>query len=145
MCSKLAKEGDDDIVLWWKVSGKWSKRLRWSYKACLLGKDGPEADDEAFANGLKAVQQDDSVFAKKLIVCKITREQKTTLAGNRLKMTGPPRFSQQEGVVPTIRHLASEEEVRHVLLDLFEIPLSESKGLDLTRSKAAPAALWTTM
>lgn len=90
--------------------------------------------------GLKRVLEADSIFSQKLIVCKLNREEKITLAGNRLKRTGPPRFSTADPVYQTIE---SNKAAREVLRHVFGIPLEASEGLDLTKSLLADPGMWS--
>ncbi|GKY96391.1 hypothetical protein MPSEU_000598700 [Mayamaea pseudoterrestris] len=140
MCSKFGRlNGGDEVVLYWKKDGAWRPRLKWSYSACFV-ENGPSLLD--FESALRTVQSDASPFSQKLIVCKLTRTKKTTMAGNKIKFT-LNRFSSDESV--TNESLAGSEEARKKLLEIFDYPLESSAGLDLTRSIQAEAALWSHM
>jgi N-hydroxyarylamine O-acetyltransferase len=135
MRSKIIRDGDN-VVLWWLKDGEWKERLRWSYDDSLH-ETGRSLS--SFRPSLSIVLEDSSVFSKKLIVCLCTRERKVTVAGNRLKITSP-RFSDDP---PCIRMLQSEDEARLVLQEKFRIPLSETEGLDFSKSCAAEPGLWS--
>jgi arylamine N-acetyltransferase len=140
MISCLRQTGDDDIVLHWKKGDAWLPRLKWSYSQSLLGENGPTLTD--LEPALKAVQSEVSPFSQKLIVCRLTRDQKTTIAGNKIKITRN-RFSSEESV--DYESISSNEEAREKLKELFGYPLEASDGLDLSRSLQAEAGLWTQM
>ena len=106
----------------------------------MLGDQGPEL--ASFATALDSVHEESSIFSQKLISCLITRTEKVTLAGKRLKITGPPRFPLEEGAEVSIQQLEGVSEARIVLRDRFGIPLVETVGLDLTKSSSAAAAVW---
>jgi len=178
MRSKLVREctddsGDDDyVVMYWFRDGEWAPRLRWSYQAA----EQPPNDDnryssEVFRKGLEEVQQPCSTFSQKLIACLLTDEYKITVAGNKLKITGPGRFpsslplesssalsatssfeqstdtSDDNATTATIKIertiLESVDEVREVLRDRMGIPMSETVGLDLSKSLDADPSLWS--
>jgi N-hydroxyarylamine O-acetyltransferase len=128
---------EDDIILNWMKDGTWKPRLKWSYNASQLGIRGPFIED--FETSLKAVQNESSPFAQKLIVCLITQHRKTTLAGNKLKITDK-RFSVDESVAYT--EITSNKHARETLRELFGYPLESSEGLDLTRSVEAHPSTW---
>jgi hypothetical protein len=111
-----------------------------------------------FTDVLAAVLQPSSIFSQKIISVLLTRTEKQTLAGNRLKITGPPRFPLHNGdkdnenhVTKTMeppvvtRHLESNHEARAVLEERFGIPLAATEGLDLVKSTSADSAIWSTM
>lgn len=139
MVSKIVKGDDGDSVTFlWHVGGEWKERLSWSYKQSMLGDKGPSLAD--FEKNLAFVQCPESIFSQKIITCLLTDKQKFTLAGSKLKVTGPPRFGEASSV--TIEHLESDEDVRRVLHDRFGIPMSETAGLDLSKSLHADPNIW---
>ena len=143
MCSKIVAGKDDVVRLYWKQSGEWVERLRWSYQHSMLkANQGPRLCE--FSKYLRLVQDPGSIFSQKLIVCRLTRDEKVVLAGSRLQITGPPRFS-GEPPSRSIRCLESEIQAREVLRDLFSQPWTSTKGLKLTKSKAADPAVWSNM
>lgn len=139
MCTRIVREGDDSVVLLWCRGDKWVPRLKWSYKASTaLPGAGATMDD--FKPGYGAVLSPKSPFVKGLIVCKLTRDTKTTLAGNTLKIT-KNRFQPDESV--STRTLPSVEEARKVLEDEFGIPFEKSAGLVLNIK--GEDTVWSTM
>jgi arylamine N-acetyltransferase len=140
MRSKIVKEGDTVTLCWFKA-GEWTERFTWSYEDSIVKKGLALSD---FEKGLKLVLADGSIFAEKLIVCRLTRDRKLTLAGNRFKITGPPRFSSDAPVPPpSIRYLDSEEQMREILRDVFGQPWEVTQGLDLSKSNAANPEVWS--
>jgi len=154
------KEGGDSVVLYWRSNGEWTPRLKWSYAASVLDKSGGVEGRhrryplDQFQFGLETVLKESSIFAQKLIACLITRERKLTLAGNRLKVTGPPRFPPAGGEADetdetagshnvSVETVGTADGVRRVLEDRFGIPLSETEGLDLSKSLAADPSVWS--
>lgn len=119
-------DDDDRVTLYWYKNQTWQPRLRWSYAQSLVG-----VEMSYFAEVLEAVLQPSSIFSQKTITVLLTRYEKQTLAGNRLKISGPPRFihgsgdkdDDEEPPVVT-RHLESNQEVRAVLEERFGIPLT---------------------
>jgi arylamine N-acetyltransferase len=91
---------------------------------------------------LETVHRPESNFSKKLICCRLTRDRKVSLAGSRLKITGPPRFPEDRAPV-TVRDLDSVGAVRRALSEHFDIALEESSGLDLSRSLATDPVIWS--
>ena len=144
---------DDVVELYWRQPGvnNWVPRLEWNYHASMLdSKQGPELID--FSDALKLVQAEESIFSQKLIVCLLTREQKVVLAGDRLRITGPPRFQENannknEMLDPprTITNIDTEDQARNILQDIFGQPLSSTKGLNLSKSKSSDIAVWSQM
>lgn len=139
--SSSSDEWSDVVVLYWKKGGEWVPRLRWSYPASLLKcHEGPSLSD--FAKSLELVLQPDSNFAQKLIYCRVTQDQKITLAGHKLKITGSPRFPDEHATV-SVELLESPDAVRQVLLERFGIPWQASEGLDLSRSLSSDPSVWS--
>jgi N-hydroxyarylamine O-acetyltransferase len=140
----------DEIVYQWYVNGNWADRYKWKQEIGLK----PPAESWSlsdFSSHLSMVQADGSIFSEKLIVCRLTAEKKLTLAGNRLKITGPPRFIHEEGEPGeeksnvTYRFLQDAEEARVLLLEEFGIPLETTTGLVLTKSLNADPTIWSQM
>lgn len=133
--SRLIKCPDDDeaVVLQWKQGEDWSPRLKWN-------SDHPGQELPAFHEGLEVVLGEESIFAEKLIVCKINRKEKVSLAGNRLKITSP-RFGPDSQA--TVEELGSLKEVQRVLEERFGVP--SAQGLGMGRSKKADPAMWAWM
>jgi N-hydroxyarylamine O-acetyltransferase len=155
MRSKLVRHHEDDqgdaVFLYWFKNGEWVPRLRWSYPASLEH-DDPSATSSTrgsttmrlqdFHPYLETVHRPESNFSKKLICCRLTRDRKVSLAGSRLKITGPPRFPEDRAPV-TVRDLDSVGAVRRALSEHFDIALEESSGLDLSRSLATDPVIWS--
>ena len=143
MKSKIVRQGDQ-VELHWLRGGSWQPRLKWSYKGSLVGVEMPD-----FAPGLAAVQMPESIFSQKLIVARLTRTAKMTLAGSRYKVTGPPRFADDGSQGPKeIRQLELDDSVLEAqkLLELeFGMPMSVTSGLSLEKSNTAAEELWSQM
>ena len=139
MQSKLIRKNDDVYLYWLRSSGEWVPRLKWNYKESLLGSKGPPIS--SFAKVHEDIHIPSTIFSQKMIVVLVTRNNKLILAGNRLKITGPPRFSDQD---PTSieRFLGSEEAVQEILRDSFGIPCEETQGMCLSKSMAADPSIW---
>ena len=137
MRSKLDREGDVVILSWWK-DGAWEPRLRWSYTSSMTGCELVDCVDH-----LAEPLHPESVFAHKIISTRLTRTEKCTVAGHRLKITGPPRFGPESVPVSIIElDSSSTKEVRSVLEERFGIPYDETEGLSFDRSNVAPKAMW---
>lgn len=86
------EQPDDVHLVWFRPDlHAWVPRLKWTAADAELGHHGPPLS--AFQPGLDAVLDDASVFGHKVICCIVTRDCKRTVAGRRLKITGPPRFA----------------------------------------------------
>jgi N-hydroxyarylamine O-acetyltransferase len=145
MKSRLCVLPEEQVVqLEWYKEGEWQTRLQWSVE-----EETRNRTLEDFSSALDHILLDESVFSQKLICCRLTRKQKITMAGNQLKVTGPPRFGgdipgstpQDPSVVP----FESTDKVRAVLEEKFGIPNTETLGLDLARTIQAPEAIWSWM
>lgn len=143
MLNRLVKstDVDDFVILYWYREGQWKPRLRWRHAHTQVEDD--TVHEEVFARGLEQVQHSESIFSRKMVVCRIERDRKMTLAGNVWKITGPPRFG--ESVTVHQETLSSHDDVRRVLLDHFRIPMESSVGLDLDRSNQADTSVWSHM
>ena len=124
-------DGSNAAILEWKKGDAWSPRLKWEF-------DHPGQELAHFEAGLNATLDESSIFHQKLIVCKINRNEKITLAGARLKRTSP-RFGSESKT--TVKELESEEEVKRTLEEQFGV--LDAAPLDLTRSHKAEPDLWT--
>ena len=124
------RDGSVVSILEWKRGNAWLPRLKWEF-------DHPGQDLKDFQPGLDYTMGDTSIFHKKLIVCKINRDEKLTLSGTRLKRT-TPRFGPDS--IAIVEELESEEEIKKILEDKFGI--SDASSLDLTKSRAAEPEMW---
>ena len=160
MCSRFSlvkndngDEDDDTVVLSWFRDGAWRPRLKWSYQASLLlhgGTAGPTLAE--FRDGLQRVLDNSSIFAQKLIACRLTRDQKVTLAGHRLKITQPRGLDNNSSdnddnnaEAFIVQEVQTNGEGRKVLETHFGIPYSSSEGLDLDESRQADPKIWSLM
>jgi arylamine N-acetyltransferase len=142
------------IVLEWYVGGEigWEPRLQWDINDAPLklsekydnSKINPTRTEalklESFLYVVPLLLNPKSNFAKKLVVCKLTRDKKVTLAGRVLKITAP-RFGLESQQV--LRDLETDEEVYEVLKTEFGINLIQGTKLclpSLERSKLSK--LW---
>ena len=156
MQSKICKsdDGTDDVILyWWHVPmNNWVPRLKWKFAASMLKDEGPPLPE--FSGELATTLEEKSIFAQKMICCRLTRDRKYTVAGNKFKITGPPRFTsihkynvdsaESAPIVPAvIREIESETELRNILLEHFSIPIDATTGIALEKSIAADANIWS--
>lgn len=123
---------DTEVVLEWKIGDAWLPRLKWAQ--ALEGKKVEE-----FQPNLDLVLTDKLPFMHKYFCVKITKDEKLSIAGNKLKRT-TPRFGEASKV--TITEFESIDEVRKSMEKEFGIPLEGSKGLDWTKSLEAPPQMW---
>lgn len=139
MVSKFSQgQAEDEVVMWWRKDGEWKARLRWKHRDTqTFGKN--EDTFEIFQNGLDMVLSPPSIFSQKLIVCLLTDKQKVTLAGHKLKITGPPRFANEN---VDLSEVESDEAAREVLEKTFGIPMEHSDGLALDNSLNADPNIW---
>ena len=149
MHSKIgtSEDGTDVILYWWHAPmNDWVPRLTWNYAASMLmHHEGPPLS--AFLNELNTTLDETSIFAQKMICCRVTRDHKYTVAGNKFKITGPPRFPKMDAVpvvVPVvIREIQSDHELQTILLEYFDIPIDATSGITLEKSMAADAQIWS--
>lgn len=153
MLSKICKsnDGTDDVILyWWHAPmNNWVPRLKWNFAASMLKENGPPLLE--FSDELARTLEEKSIFAQKLVCCRLTRDRKYTVAGNKFKITGAPRFPSHDDddrdsapVVPVvIREIESENELRTILLEYFGIPVDATVGIALEKSIAADANIWS--
>lgn len=168
MISKVTKD-DDIVTLHWYMNDKWLPRLRWKYSDTIFDDiNNRRRSISSFHENLRAVQTPESNFSRKLICTKVSRTHKYTLAGNKYKVTGPPRFalssspdkmdkhlddnkvpngnnSNTMDIVPnvTIEELSSTMDVRKKLLDVFGIPFDQTETLDVSKSIDVDARIWS--
>jgi N-hydroxyarylamine O-acetyltransferase len=154
MQSKISQLNEEQVILyWWSHANQaWLPRLKWNYQASLLlGERSLQLAD--FAPSLAVVQDPASIFSQKLICCRLTRDQKYTVAGQRFQTTGAPRFPASSPgedhaaalVEPPVHRqsLVSPEELRAVLCDHFDMPLAATEGVGLQASLAADPIIWS--
>lgn len=142
------------IVLEWYIGGDtgWEPRLQWDindaplklsekYDSSKINHTRAEALKlESFLYVIPLLLNPKSNFAKKLVVSKLTRDKKVTLAGRVLKVTSP-RFGLESTQV--MRDLETDEEVYDVLKKEFGINIIQGTKLclpSLERSKLSK--LW---
>lgn len=136
MKSRLRKEDKDTIALDWyrPETNAWETRFTFSL---VEARDSPNSNPRAFESQLMEVLDVDSCFRRKPVACKLTRHEKITLAGNTLKLS-------QQRFHPETKEIKYEmqtvEEIRHVLQDIFDIPLEETMGLTIL---SAEKIAWT--
>ncbi len=160
MRSKISRSTDMDdhdttTLYWWHApKNDWLPRLKWSYAASQLLEHGPPLSD--FSHIVTTTMDDTSTFAQKLICCRLTRAKKYTVAGNKFKVTGSPRFvattTTSPSDVPTtsitdvpvvIRDIASESQLQSILWEHFGIPCDATTGISLTKSITADTNIWS--
>jgi N-hydroxyarylamine O-acetyltransferase len=115
----------------------WEPRLQWDEADAPLDKvTSPKTTYtlQDFAYVTKLLTHVKSSFARKFIACRLTRTQKTSLSGTRLKTT-TPRFGRGSQVHYT--DLPTEEAVRLALHEHFGIALCDHETLNLTQSTHA--------
>lgn len=138
MRSRLVRVDRDKLQMEWKVGADWIPRLQWDSDYA------PKRPGGLYRERNFVLASDFSNLNRKLVVSKLTRRRKTTLAGTRLKIT-EPRFA--DPVVTVIDLGVSNDDrridaVRAALRDQFDIPLRETNGLDLQVSRSSPPGLW---
>lgn len=172
MISKITKDVEDNdyVILYWYLNNKWVPRLRWKYSDSIISnQDNMNRSIESFQENLNVVHAPTSNFSKKLICTKLSRTHKYTIAGNKYKVTGPPRFAfstssssdkaTDDGhhtsnhnnntnntvVEPIIiiEELSNTMDVRMKLLNVFGIPLDQTETLDLSNSVDANSTIWS--
>jgi N-hydroxyarylamine O-acetyltransferase len=138
---RTESEADDVVVLEWMKGGEWTPRLKWSADLAQ------PKDKQDFQPNLEMVLTDKLPFANKYVVVKLTRHEKVSIVGNKLKRTSP-RFGPDNGGAaeqrnePTILEMESIEIVRKKLEEEFGIPFVQTDGLDWSKSLQAPPHLW---
>ena len=139
------------LLEWWQQTsqnrGCWEPRLQWDVsdapfaEAMTSYDDGPSL--ESFRSVIPILTHPKSSFARKLVVCKLTRSEKVSLAGRVLKRTSP-RFATRKGNPVMSKTLAlSDEEVIEYLRDEFGIVLPTQVRIDFTASDGPSSTrLW---
>jgi arylamine N-acetyltransferase len=135
-------DGNDDpynIILEWNKPdmGGWIPRLKWKETDTVYGRPLVE-----FVPYLAMVLDENSVFAKKMLICKIDRTEKRTLSGTKYKITSP-RFGAASQV--SIHQLASDDEARRLLWTDFGIAMEETIDLSTAKSDRADPNLFSHM
>lgn len=147
------------IVLEWFVGGDysenknngWEPRLQWDINDAPLKLSDkydnslirPRTDTltlDSFQSVIPLLLNPKSNFAKKLVVCKLLRDKKVTLAGRVLKITSPRFGSSKQKIT---RDLETDEEVYNVLRREFGIILNDDVELCLpTLEYSKVSKLW---
>lgn len=139
----IQPSGTDDVILEWFVDGEWQPRLKWNLSDSLpdqresdhatTSKIGTQQKPTDFQHILDLVYAPTANFSRKLIICRLTREKKYTLAGHILKTTSgsPTRFDELTRQKIS-KELDTLDEIQAVLKDVFGIPLDESQQIDVT-------------
>lgn len=143
MKSRLVSGNDNHVILEWYREGAWEPRLRWRV---------PDTETTSLSLSdtmyiLEEVSKETSIFAKKLVVCRLTGDKKHTMAGSTYKITGAPRFPTENGKnVPIERAEGlSLQQIQEVLWEKFGIPMAETATLQLEKSNKREAAdIWAT-
>ncbi|EOD05776.1 hypothetical protein EMIHUDRAFT_219862 [Emiliania huxleyi CCMP1516] len=120
----------------------WVPRLSWAEADVELFGAAAAPCLADFAAAQERCLAEGSTLRQKLVVCRLLREEKVTVAGTQLRITSP-RFK-RGGRVPTQRvaELGCTEGVRAALLEHYCIPREETSALQLDASVAAPGAWW---
>ena len=140
-------EGGLDVHLEWRQGGEWAPRLMWHHfdPVAALYSSSSSSSSSSKSLSLESFQApcdlvtSDSIFTKKLITCLVTLQEKTTLAGTKLKIT-TPRFG--PNVTTTLTQLPDVSAVKATLHDRFGIAENEVADLDLSASLAAAPEVW---
>mmetsp|Transcript_1335 Transcript_1335/g.3275 ORF Transcript_1335/g.3275 Transcript_1335/m.3275 type:complete len:401 (+) Transcript_1335:110-1312(+) len=143
------------VVLEYFKDNEWKPRLMWDERSVDDSSTSMKLQD--FQPMLEEVLQTESNFSRKIIVCRITQDTKYTLAGTKLKVTGPPRVLSAEdqemkkssgnddevvSIPVSTRQLNSIDEIRETMRSTFGIELDETDTLDLSRSLSAEEKVW---
>jgi N-hydroxyarylamine O-acetyltransferase len=135
MQSRLIEQHAENVVLEWFKDGEWQPRLQWDLATSLAGVS-PSLED--LKGMLELAYQPTSRFSRKLIVCRMTRDEKTTQAGTILKRTASPRFGLLSQMVQ--EELGSIERMREVLQKDFGIPHTETQDVDIGKLSVQDAS-----
>jgi arylamine N-acetyltransferase len=122
----VVKEDKKNVELEWYKDGEWRPRLRWEVDAPFCTSALPAA---SLSEMLELVCDPAYNFSAKLVVVRLTRDVKQTLAGNIHKRTDPPRFG--EGCHVTPEEVGSLEQVRELLNEEFGIAREETETIDI--------------
>ncbi|KAG7353836.1 arylamine N-acetyltransferase 1 [Nitzschia inconspicua] len=145
MRSRLVPTDNGDAVLEWHQNGRWEPRLKWK----IPDKTTKSLSLQDMDCILQEVSKETSIFSKKLVVCRLTRDQKHTVAGSTYKITGSPRFPMVECINTTVPIQKTEglplKQIQEILLQEFGIPLAETMSLQLDKSNQIDSAdIWAT-
>jgi arylamine N-acetyltransferase len=142
MRSRLMPDDDGNVVMEWWLGGSWMQRLRWKLEDAKGGESLWLPDMVPY---LETVSHEESIFSKKLVVCRLFRDQKKTVAGSSYKITGAPRFSNSEANPVRVQRRESMDlkAIQDILWEQFAIPTEETATLDLEQStKKENAEVW---
>ena len=140
MVSRFVKTGYD-VALEWRDVKTDMFVPRFKFKATDATMEGPGPHLVDFHDNLMTVYHPQSPFEQKVILCRVNVSLKVTVAGNRIKITGLPRFDKNLAPV-MVQELGDVHNVRAVLDSDFGIPLHETEGLLLTKSLKSPHEVW---
>jgi len=136
---RFIKTGDDVVLEWLDTkSDTFVRRFKFKEADAVAEMPGPALTN--FRENLKPVYYFESPFVQKLIVCRLDQSMKKTVAGNKMKITGPPRFG--EDATSTVHEIGDADAVRAVLESQFGIPFQETEGLDLSKSLGSSTRMW---
>jgi N-hydroxyarylamine O-acetyltransferase len=143
MQSRLIPDQDGNVIMEWYKDGSWQPRLRWS----LPGVNDASLSLSDMTPLLQQVSKEDSKFAKKLVVCRLTRDQKFTVSGNTYKVTGSPRFSPQDNdscvPIQTTEGL-DPQQIQEILWNQYGMPVEETATLQFEKSNRVEAVnIWS--
>jgi arylamine N-acetyltransferase len=136
----------------------WEPRLQWDVNDAPLDHDNacstvssrpPTALStsgrslESFRYVIDILTEKKSSFARKIIVCRLTRTEKMTLSGRTLKITSNRFGADNVDQRQTIVELNSEQEVMTILRERFGIVLQKAEQLCLVKSDGSSnSKLW---
>lgn len=107
----------------------------------LSSSSGPSL--ESFRYVIDILTEKKSSFARKMIVCRLTRTEKMTLSGRTLKITSDRFCADNVDQRQTIIELGTEQEVVTVLKERFGIVLQKTEQLCLVKSDGSSnSKLW---
>lgn len=121
-------ESNGKVTLEWLKNDEWLPRLRWDLDDSLKSTSPRMKDLQSI---LDLVYDEKSNFSRKLIVCRLTRETKLTLAGSKLKKTSPryPDAGSEENQQIVISEVKSLNKAREVLATQFGIDPKETENM----------------
>jgi arylamine N-acetyltransferase len=148
------------LLLEWLRGTTWVPRLQWDVHNAPLTLKPPSPTDnialtrldncgptlESFRYVIGILTSDKSSFARKAIVCRLTRDEKITLSGRTLKVTSP-RFTGCTGtdtheLHQTCTQLDTNREVANVLQERFGITLDTQELNLVTSDEFSNTPLW---
>jgi hypothetical protein len=141
------------------ISAKvWEPRLQWDVNDAPLEHDNASSavstrpptalatsgrSLESFRYVINILTEKKSSFARKIIVCRLTRTEKITLSGRTLKITSDRFGLDNVDQRQTIVELDTEQEVMTVLKERFGIVLQKTEQLCLVKSDGSSnSKLW---